>query len=124
MSSKKIKSEIARLRQNYQEIEGKPFEHFYCPILFRDEKTELCEGHVINQAIHDSTRLWVVQRKDVDNFYGRVFESDAVAMVESHEMTFSDVLMDKNIQRKMERTITMDGETIPHYHQVGKCVPE
>ena len=41
---------------------------FYCPILHVEERIELCKGHVLPQAI--GGKDWVVQRKDVDNFFG------------------------------------------------------
>ena len=55
---------------------GEPFHHFYCPVLFLDDEAELCKAHIVNAVFAGSTR-WTVQRKDVDNFYGHVFESDA-----------------------------------------------
>jgi hypothetical protein len=30
------------LRSDYQTVVGKPFSHFYCPILFLDEDVDLC----------------------------------------------------------------------------------
>ena len=46
---------------------------FYCPILMRTEVTELCKGHVIPKSAKGSK--WVVQRKDVDNFFGTFAEA-------------------------------------------------
>jgi hypothetical protein len=123
MASEEIEQQLAALRNNYQEVEGRPFEHFCCPILLREEPAELCKGHVINQKIRNSTRLWVVQRKDVDGFFGRVFESDVVAMVESRDRHLADTLSDKDLSRKVEQRVTVDGKTIPHYRASGCAVP-
>ena len=41
---------------------------FYCPILHVEEVTNLCKGHLLPQAVGGIG--WVVQRKDVDNFFG------------------------------------------------------
>ena len=45
-----------------------------CPILFEEEKAELCRGHIVPQSAGGSD--WVVQRKDVDNFFGSFAEAD------------------------------------------------
>jgi hypothetical protein len=55
---------------------GNPFKCFYCPILQTDEETELCMGHIVNKSIPNSCRKCVVQRKDVDGFYGVVVEAE------------------------------------------------
>jgi hypothetical protein len=116
MSDEGIEGQLAELRRDYQQEEGQPFRHFYCPILHRDEQTELCEGHVVNQKLPASSRLWVVQRKDVDGFYGRIFETDVVAMIQSRERTFTDALFDKDLRRKLNPQITADGEEVPIYY--------
>jgi hypothetical protein len=36
----------------------------------------LIRGHVINEAFKGSSRTWVVQRGEVDRFYGGFFEGD------------------------------------------------
>ena len=46
---------------------------FFCPILYREEETQLCKGHVIPKSL-GSGFGWVVQRADVDNFFGTVAE--------------------------------------------------
>lgn len=63
-------------RRDYERFCGKPFKHFYCPILHVDEAAELQRGHVVNECFEGSPGIWVVQRKDVDSFYGSNFESD------------------------------------------------
>lgn len=47
---------------------------FLCPILLKEEETELCRGHIVPKAA--GGREWVIQRKDVDNFFGTKFEAD------------------------------------------------
>jgi hypothetical protein len=74
-----MKRQIARrldaLRQDFAQIAGRPFNHFFCPFLFVDEETELCKAHVVNAAFAASSRRWTLQRKDVDNFFGSMIES-------------------------------------------------
>ena len=46
---------------------------FYCPILQIEGPAELCKGHIISKSV--GGRTWVVQRKDVDNFFGSFAEA-------------------------------------------------
>ena len=75
-----IRKRLEQLRADYESVSDRPWHFFYCPILHRDEETELCAGHVINQALEDTDRSWTVQRKDVDNHYGTLFEGDFMAL--------------------------------------------
>ena len=63
-------------RADYAATTGKIFEHFFCPILFADEPVKLMRGHVVNEAYKGSSKEWVIQRKDVDGFFGGFFEGD------------------------------------------------
>ena len=45
---------LGLLRADYESVTGSPFQHFFCPILYRDEDTELCRAHVINRAFRES----------------------------------------------------------------------
>ena len=49
---------------------------FLCPILQVDEPAILCKGHIVPSAVRG--RRWIVQRKDVDNFFGRFVEADFI----------------------------------------------
>jgi hypothetical protein len=55
--------ELTKLSQDFTETIGRSFAHFFCPILFCDEDTELCQAHIINEAFANSTRESTVQRK-------------------------------------------------------------
>ena len=47
---------LEALRADYAQVAGKPFSHFYCPLLFRDEHVPLCEAHIVNKALHQTGR--------------------------------------------------------------------
>jgi hypothetical protein len=49
-----IRTKLEKLKADYFHVKEKPFSHFYCPILFRDEDQPLCRAHLINQAFKDS----------------------------------------------------------------------
>ncbi len=70
-------------------------ERFLCPILLYDDpKAELCDGHVLNAAIKECSRLKVIQRKDVDNYFGRTIEPDLIKYLNIPKMA-SDEFVDK-----------------------------
>ena len=93
----KVKNKLEKLRNNFKTIEGRPFNKFYCPILFKDEDEDLCEAHIINKAFKNSSKKWTVQRADVDNFYGTYFESDFVKIQHRDEASLPDVLLNPKL---------------------------
>ena len=106
---------LEALRSDFQARVAVPFSRFYCPILFRDEEVELCEGHIVNAAFPDSARNWIVQRKDVDNFYGSAFESDFVD-IQYHGMSFPDnVLADPYLSKKLQPKIRIGDHDVSHF---------
>ena len=48
--NKKLTKKLGVMRSDYEEIIGKGFKYFFCPILCVDEHAELCEAHIINKA--------------------------------------------------------------------------
>jgi len=70
-----LEARLEKLRADYEEVMGRPFDYFFCPILHKDEKCELCMGHIVPQ-ICNSSKGWVPQRGDIDHFYGSVAEAD------------------------------------------------
>jgi hypothetical protein len=113
--NKKMKNKLAALNAEFTSVCGRPFSHFYCPVLFRDEPADLIQGHIINEAFLNSDRRWTVQRKDVDNFFGTMFESDFVALAERDKHDLFEVLADKNLSRKLRPKILKDGVPVRHY---------
>ena len=67
------------LRADYEASTGLPFQYFFCPITWKDEDVPLCRAHVINKAFRGADRSWTVQRADVDNWFGSLFENDFLA---------------------------------------------
>ena len=59
-----VTSKLQHLNANHAGVIGRPFVHFLCPVLFRDEETELWKAHIVNVAFR-GRRPWTVQRKDV-----------------------------------------------------------
>jgi len=117
-----IETKLATLRAEFESVTGRPFEHFYCPILFRDERTSLIQAHIVNQAFANSSRRWTIQRKDVDNFFGSLFEADFVVLQERGKHDLIDIISDKILSRKLKPKISADGRLVEHY-QPGGNVP-
>jgi hypothetical protein len=70
MSRSELARKLEEHREDFRSIVGTGFDHFFCPILHIDEYAKLCKGHIVGQAFPNSARDWVVQRKDVEDFYG------------------------------------------------------
>ena len=110
-----IRKRLELLKTDYESVSNRPWQHFFCPILHRDEKTELCRGHVINEAFDNSDRSWTVQRKDVDNHYGTLFERDFLALEQKGDLQVDEILADKKLARQFNPTISLDGQSVDFY---------
>jgi hypothetical protein len=114
--SEEIDAKITRLRDDFKKVKGYSFNHFFCPILFKDEETELCKGHIINQAFRDSARTWTVQRKDVDGFYGEYFESDFISLeYKIEKLTPLDAITTPSLAKKLKPKILIDNEPVDYF---------
>ena len=123
MMNAQLMSHLELLRADYASVTGHPFEHFYCPILYRDDNTELCQAHVINEAFSDSDRQQTIQRADVDARYGSLFEADFLAMQMKDKPIARQAVTDPGLGRRFNPKITKDGEVVEHYTPSGP-VPE
>lgn len=120
--SKSFQQTLDELNADYIRVKGQPPSHFFCPILFRDEDTELCEAHIINQALPDAPTDWTVQRKDVDNFYGAYFESEFIA-IQYNSFTHDNIFTDKRLSKLFKPQILVDDRPID-YFVAGDEVPQ
>ena len=118
---KPLARRLRDLRADFKEVMGEPFHHFYCPVLFLDDEAELCKAHIVNAVFAGSTR-WTVQRKDVDNFYGHVFESDFVDIRHRGHRP-DDVLADLELSKRLRPQVVVDGRRIEHYVVAEGPVP-
>ena len=118
-----IQKQLEILKADYNSVSKRPWQHFFCPILHRDEETELCRGHVINQALDNPDRSWIVQRKDVDNLFGTLFESDFLAHEQKGDLQVDEILTDKRLSGQFKPTISLDGQPIDFF-VAKEYVPE
>lgn len=119
----KVKTKLETLNADFKSVTGRPFAHFYCPILFRDERTTLIQAHIVNEAFSNSSRRWTIQRRDVDNFFGTLFEADFTVLQERGKHEPIDIISDKVLSRKLKPKIFADGRLVEHYRPDGK-IPE
>ncbi len=99
-------------RLDFEQVTGKPFKHFHCPILGVDKPAELIRGHVVNRAFKDAPRAWVVQRSDVDNFYGSHFESGFELLQYRDGLTPVAMFTDQTLSKKLRPSIRIDGKPV------------
>jgi len=120
---KNVQNKLASLNAEFTLVCGRPFNNFYCPVLFRDEPADLVQAHIVNEAFPNSDRSCTVQRKDVDNFFGTMFERDFVVLAERGKHNLFEILADKNLSRKLHPKLLKDGVPV-QYYQPGDTIPE
>jgi hypothetical protein len=81
----------------------------------RDEDVDLCQAHIVNRAFPQSGRNWTVQRKDVDNFYGGIFEGDFVDIQYRGKQSPDQVFVDPDLSKKLHPKILLGGEVVQHF---------
>jgi hypothetical protein len=123
MASEKLERRRKVMSEDYRRETGSPFQHFFCPILMRDEPAALCLGHIVNQVIPNSFRGCVVQRKDVDGFFGQHFEGDFATLVQARNVGPGGMLFNADLRKKMRPKITIGGEECPYYEFRGHKGP-
>jgi len=71
-------AQLDRLNKDYLNLKGTRVSYFVCPVTLLDEPAELCNGHILNGAIKKASRAKIIQRKDIDNYFGKTIEPDLV----------------------------------------------
>ncbi len=112
-----IEQRLRDLRADYKRTVGQAFAHFYCPILFRDQDVELCKGHIVNAAFSGSSG-WTLQRRDVDNFYGRAFEGEFLDLQHRRHRP-DEVVVDKTLSKRFRPKFVVEGRTVDYYVPKG-----
>ncbi|HXM65985.1 MAG TPA: hypothetical protein VN911_04575 [Candidatus Acidoferrum sp.] len=110
-----VQQKLEALRSDYHEVAGRPFFHFFCPTLFRDEDATLCRAHIVNVAFPSSSRNWTVQRADVDSFYGSAFESDFVDLQYRGQHLTDHAITDPLLSRKLRPKVYIGDEEVEHF---------
>jgi hypothetical protein len=114
MSDVELNRRVDLLRADYQQVMGRPFEHFFCPILLIDQPGELCRGHVIPEGFGTSN-VWIPQRKDVDNFYGAITEADFIEVIQDQGKTPFEKWLDPKMNRRHRPHLEANGKKLDYY---------
>ena len=123
-SNEKVKCVLEIHRADFQRCTGQPFEHFYCPILHEDIPTRLQKGHVINESFKGAPGFWVVQRRDVDSFFGKHFEADFDAFVYSQGKPLIDFFRDKKLYQHFRPKLLWGNDRINYFiYDTKRSVP-
>ena len=112
---RELQRRVQRLKEDYESVSGRAWEHFFCPILYKDEKADLSHGHIINRALPNSDRSWVPQRTDIDSWFGTHFEADFLLLSQIKRHSIEELLTDSKLARKFRPKIYLDSEVIEHY---------
>ena len=118
-----VMERLASLRADYADVVGFPFQYFFCPILWKDEEAELCRAHVVNKAFPESDRSWTIQRADVDNWFGSLFENDFLSIKAKDQPVIGKAFSDKDTFRRFRPRLRVDGIEVDYYLAHGP-VPE
>jgi hypothetical protein len=116
----KVKYKLEKLNENFHHLTGQRFQHFFCPLLHKDEDVPLCEAHLINRAFENTARAWTVQRKDVDGFFGSKFESSFLNI--SYKIKgFSpeDVIIDQRLSKRFRPKFLVDNKPVQQFSVKG-----
>ena len=81
------------------------YQKFMCPILFLNEKTELCKGHIVPRSAGGTD--WVVQRKDVDNFFGSFAEADFAHGLKLRALANWNDMLNYASKQKIDRKVRL-----------------
>lgn len=99
---------------------------FVCPILLEESPgIDLIDGHVLPQSLRVASRATVLQRKDVDNFFGHAVEAELVNFVNSVTYTKAEILeRAKGVSIVSERAgplplFTPTRKSAPPYPRIG-----
>ena len=110
--SPEIQSQLVRLCSDYELEYGERFDHFYCPFLCVDEDVELCLGHIVPDAFSASNKKTIVQRADIDNFYGSVFEADFELVVNNRGASLEQILTDPKLEQALRPKLMVNGTPV------------
>ena len=114
-----LKARLAKLNDNCGYVHDYSVQHFFCPILYRDDRVALCKGHVINRYFRNSSRVWTVQRSDIDHFYGSHFEADFEALQEKGSTNPENIITDKKLMGLLKPEFLLNGRPIEYYFAKG-----
>ncbi len=117
-----VQRKLEALRSDFTAVSGRPFDHFFCPLLLEDNPSKICRGHLVNQAFPNTNRRWTVQRRDVESFYGTFVEAEFVELKE-HSSPIATTI-EKGLIGKLRPEITYLGRRVEYYKPTATVPPQ
>lgn len=108
----RLEKELVALQASHVRKCGVRFDHFFCPALWEDTPSELCLGHVFNQSFGHHKRRVVVQRKDVDEFYGKFFEFDVRGFAKTLKKDMDEIVESPELVKYQNFTMFVDNKPV------------
>ena len=115
-------NQLTHLSADFADQTGQTFQHFFCPILYVDDPTELVQGHIIPKCFGDSSGKTIVQRKDVDNCFGH-FEA-IFEQIQRADLTHQELLDDKKAGLLRPKLVSYGNEIQSYPYHPKQQVPE
>jgi hypothetical protein len=115
LSSADVQRKLAALNADYQAVTSRKPAHFFCPILYRNEQVELCKPHIISSSIRDSDRTWTIQRADVDNRFGSIFESDFEILQYRGQGELTELFTDPKLLDKLRPKFRVEDREVDYF---------
>jgi hypothetical protein len=113
----KLSTKLKAMCSDFEEVTGKRFSYFFCPILLVDEKTELCEAHIVNKAFPNTARSWTIQRKDIDGFFGSHFEAEFLKIeYKNNNLKPDQVIFNCELAKKFRPTVNIRDNPVGYYY--------
>ncbi|MHB1424925.1 MAG: type II toxin-antitoxin system MqsA family antitoxin [Gemmataceae bacterium] len=103
------------LRTDYTRALGSPFQHFYCPMLMKDESVELMLGHVVNEKFKDVPEFKIKQRQDIESWYGSMFEADFLTLMQHRDKNIEDLFFAGKAPCGLKPVIKAGPQEIEYY---------
>lgn len=117
----KVKYKLEKLNENFYHLTGQRFQHFFCPLLHKDEDVPLCKAHLINRAFENTARAWTVQRKDIDAFFGSKFEASFLSIsYKTKGLSPKDVIIDQRLSKMFRPKILINNKPVQQFSVKGR----
>jgi len=114
-------NKLSLMKEDATRVFGRPVEHFLCPILLKDElgSLGLMNGHILPQAVKKASRRTIIQRGDVDSYFGAKLETHLINLVNAPDYTWREFCQRSQIkavspdERKLEARDFAGGSNPP-----------
>jgi hypothetical protein len=76
-------------------------------------------AHIISASIRDSDRTWTIQRADVDNLFGSIFESDFEILQHRGKREPAELFTEPKLLKKLRPKFMLEGREVDYFVASG-----